>query len=341
MRVVALMIFLNLIVFSCSEKEKSVALEPGTSGYELAKALSKKLEYLNPDENNVLITTNHFDIRTGEVIRTLQDNFGTRVNQLGMLDVEQLESTIENNARQLAEKKLLLQKAEEAAMKIDETEVDSVLSMEYTRAGGEEKYMEILERNGLTLEHVKNVIRNSLMIKHFLDKELAAETDVSDEEIQEAYEVDKTATVRHILLSTQGKSDSAKMAIREKMEEILARAKAGEDFAKLAQKYSEDPGSAEKGGLYESFGRGRMVPPFEEAAFNVPVGEISDVVETRFGYHIIKVIERERETRSLEEIRPQIEAQLEKKKYQEALQSYLTKIREEANYKVVEPSLGA
>jgi len=119
--------------------------------------------------------------------------------------------------------------------------------------------------------------------------------------------------VRHILISTQPKPDAeddsdgkdtkdkkpaekpktlTKDEARKKAEELLARARKGEDFAKLAKENSDDPGSKDKGGEYDFFGHGKMVPEFEKAAFALKPGEISEPVETQFGYHIIKMEER-------------------------------------------------
>jgi parvulin-like peptidyl-prolyl isomerase len=115
--------------------------------------------------------------------------------------------------------------------------------------------------------------------------------------------------VRHILVSTQppqaedasGAKDNkapdapktlTKEEARKKSEELLARARKGEDFAKLATENSDDPGSKDKGGEYDFFGHGKMVPEFEKAAFALKPGEISDLVETQYGFHIIKLEER-------------------------------------------------
>ena len=112
----------------------------------------------------------------------------------------------------------------------------------------------------------------------------------------------------HILLETTGKVDAD---VRKRAEEILKQVKSGADFAALAKKVSEDKGSAANGGDLDYFGRGRMVPEFEEVAFKLPPGQISDLVKSQFGYHIIKVVDkRAGSTRQLEEVRPQIQQQL-------------------------------
>jgi len=93
----------------------------------------------------------------------------------------------------------------------------------------------------------------------------------------------------HILLKTEGKDDAE---VKAKAEGVLKEAKAGADFAALAKKYSEDDSNAQQGGDLDYFSRGRMVPEFETAAFNLQAGQISDLVKTQFGYHIIKVTDR-------------------------------------------------
>lgn len=137
---------------------------------------------------------------------------------------------------------------------------------------------------------------------------------VSDAEVQKYYdehvaEYEKPEQVhaRHILLRIAPKaSDDDKAAVRKRAEEVLAKVKAGEDFAALAKQYSEDS-SAAQGGDLGSFTRGKMVPPFEQAAFALAPGETSDIVESPFGLHIIKVESKEAaHTQSLDEVRTQI-----------------------------------
>ncbi|HEY1305330.1 MAG TPA: peptidyl-prolyl cis-trans isomerase [Vicinamibacterales bacterium] len=112
----------------------------------------------------------------------------------------------------------------------------------------------------------------------------------------------------HILLETAGKNDAD---VKKRAEDILNQAKGGADFAELAKKYSEDKGSKASGGDLDYFGRGRMVPEFEKTAFEMMPGQISDLVKSQFGYHIIKVTDkRPASTRTLDEVRPQIQQQL-------------------------------
>jgi peptidyl-prolyl cis-trans isomerase D len=120
-------------------------------------------------------------------------------------------------------------------------------------------------------------------------------------------------SARHILIRTgqEGDGDGAKEAARKKAQELLDRVRGGEDFSKLAREFSGDPGSAEKGGELGFFPRGVMVRPFEEAAFSLDVGSVSDLVETEYGFHIIKVEDKKLPgSRPLEEVAEEIKERL-------------------------------
>ena len=105
----------------------------------------------------------------------------------------------------------------------------------------------------------------------------------------EQYTTPEQVRASHILLKTEGKDDAA---VKAKAEDVLKQAKAGADFAELAKKYSEDEASAKNGGDLDYFGRGRMVPEFDQAAFALQPGQISDLVKTQYGYHIIKLTDK-------------------------------------------------
>jgi peptidyl-prolyl cis-trans isomerase D len=105
----------------------------------------------------------------------------------------------------------------------------------------------------------------------------------------EQYSTPEQVRASHILLRTEGKDEAA---VRKQAEEILAKVRAGADFAALAAQYSEDEATKAKGGDLDFFGRGRMVPAFDEVAFALEPGQVSDLVKTEYGFHIIKVVEK-------------------------------------------------
>jgi peptidyl-prolyl cis-trans isomerase D len=144
---------------------------------------------------------------------------------------------------------------------------------------------------------------------------IRAKTTVPDANIERAYnegiaQYTSPEQVRasHILLRTEGKDDAA---VKAKAEDILKRAKSGADFADLAKKNSEDEGSAKNGGDLDYFGKGKMVPEFDQVVFAMQPGQISDLVKTQFGYHIIKLVDRKpAKVSTLPEVRQQILDQL-------------------------------
>ena len=124
----------------------------------------------------------------------------------------------------------------------------------------------------------------------------------------EQYTTPEQVRASHILLKTEGKDDAA---VKAKAEEILKQAKAGADFAELAKKNSEDEQSSKNGGDLDYFGRGRMVPEFDQAVFAMQKGQISDLVKTQYGYHIIKLEDKKSAaTKPLADVRQQITDQL-------------------------------
>lgn len=162
------------------------------------------------------------------------------------------------------------------------------------------------------------------------DAVIQVDTAVSDDALRAVYEQEQPGLqvrARHILLrvgpdAAQAARDSAQMLASD----LRARAAAGEDFAALAEQYSQDPGSAADGGDLGFFGRGQMVAPFEEAAFALDVGEVSDVVETPFGYHIIKL--EERRLPEFDEVKDGFRMQWQQQKVADAQEAYMSQLTE-------------
>ena len=140
------------------------------------------------------------------------------------------------------------------------------------------------------------------------------------------YRSGETVDVQHILLMTQGKPASEEAAIKAKAQDVLKQAKAGADFAELAKKYSEDPGSKDKGGLYTGVTRGQMVAEFEQAAFSLKPGQISDLVKTQYGYHIVKGVKHdEPRVKPFDEVKGELATQFKKQRATDQMQQIADK----------------
>ncbi len=127
-------------IVGCSQKETSQQLAKGTPAYDLAKELATTLNYLDPDKNAILVSTKRFDIRAGDVCQTIQKNYGSRTARVTALAANRLEQLIQQTAESLAEKKLLMAAARRARTAVASTVVDSVLKLQFSRAGGEQKF---------------------------------------------------------------------------------------------------------------------------------------------------------------------------------------------------------
>ncbi len=209
------------------------------------------------------------------------------------------EATIEN----LINQKVLLLQAEKDTINADEKQVDAYLQQQMQsiiqQLGGEDKVEEYF---GMTLSRVRRTYREqieqNLRIAAVRDKKLAT-ISVTRREVEEFFathkdsigKIKETVDISHILIEPKP-GEEAKKAALAKIKALRERVLNGEDFATLAKQYSDDPGSAARGGDLGFMSRGEFVKEFEETAFNLKPGEVSDIVQTEFGYHIIKLEER-------------------------------------------------
>jgi peptidyl-prolyl cis-trans isomerase C len=186
-------------------------------------------------------------------------------------------------------------------------------------------------------------ILNDVVAQEYLKKVVLKDVTVTEEEMKKYYQAnEKTYTypaqakVRHILVKVApNAAPEEKKKAREKAEALLKRIKDGEDFAKLAGEFSEDPASQKKGGDLGYFSKGRMVKPFEEAAFTLKAGQVSDIVETQFGFHIIKGEDvKEARIRSFDEVKETVRSQLRLKLQKEKTDQFLEKVVKESGMEV-------
>lgn len=196
-----------------------------------------------------------------------------------------------------------------------------------------------LKSSGMTEKELADITRKDIVINNLLETEIAPKIKVSDEEIKTFYDQNRdkyfkqeeAVRASHILIKVDEKATpDEKKAARQKAEAIRKRVAAGEDFAAIAKSDSGCP-SSEKGGDLGFFGHGQMVQPFDTAAFALKPGEISDVVETQFGYHIIKVTEKKAGGYTpYAEAKDKIDNYLKSQKMQKTVVDYAAELKKKA-----------
>ena len=238
---------------------------------------------------------------------------------------------------QMIDEKILINEAKRNKIKVNSKEIQDGMGEIRKRFGTEEEYNRELANQGLSEEKFKEQVKEQLMVIKLIDQEVKAKViSPTDGEIEDFYKQNESEMVepeqvraRHILIKVDENTDKKKA--QKRIRDILKEVKKGEtSFAELAKKYSEGP-SAPRGGDLGFFIRGQMVKKFEEAAFALQVGEISDVVETEYGYHIIQCIEKKAgEKKSLEDIREYLRNFIFQKRMEERYEKWLRGLRDKA-----------
>jgi parvulin-like peptidyl-prolyl isomerase len=229
---------------------------------------------------------------------------------------------------QLIAEQLIGQAAEQAGQVVSASEVDAEFARLAEQSGGAEELIKQLADAGLTPDDVKSDLRRQMNLKKVLDWK-TAQIEIPDASVAEVLQSDpqslERVKARHILIrSSEEDSEEEKTDAKTRIGAIADRLKAGEDFAEVAQQESEDPGSAVRGGDLGEFARGDMVPPFEEAAFSLEPGTISEIVQSQFGYHLIK--SEERRTLTEDEVRDDLRKQMGN----QVLRSWIAELQEDA-----------
>ena len=247
---------------------------------------------------------------------------------------------------QMINTELLAQNAEKEGIKVTDKEIQSSYNDLKTYVNSDEQIKKSAEDLGISDDFLKEQAKLSLLIQKSQEK-FYSEEKVSDSEMKKYYDehIDEykkdEVEASHILIKTtddQNKPlpEAEQKKAKEKAEKVLKEVKAGGDFAELAKKYSQDPGSAEQGGSLGTFGKGMMVKEFEDAAFGMEPGQVSNLVKTDFGYHIIKVTDRIKETTSFDEAKEGIKEEILKNKYGEKIAELQKKAKIEKFDKVIE-----
>jgi len=244
----------------------------------------------------------------------------------------------------MIEQELVRQAAEHEGIAISNAEVDARVAELRSVFDRPEAFARRLENEDFTEESHRKHVAGMLAAGKYMDGIRAAVPAVSDEELTAYYRDNEyrltfpeKVRVRHILLTWKdmGTQDD-RAAIRGQMVPILEQARSGEDFAALAREYSEDRDTRLKGGDTGFFYRGQMVPAFEKTAFALAPGEVSDVVETPFGVHIMRLEER-RAARllPLDEIREKLRDHVRKERTEAAVKQEIARLRAAAEIDIL------
>jgi peptidyl-prolyl cis-trans isomerase C len=245
---------------------------------------------------------------------------------------------------QLVGMKLLAQEAAARKVAVPEADIDAQLAQMRKQFPSEAVFNEALKQQNKTMDMLKAEARDSMAIQKLLEQALADKTAVSPQQTQEFYDRNPDQFKRpeqvrasHILISVpQGADGPTKDAARKRAEGVLKQIKAGGDFAALAKEHSQDPGSAINGGDLGLFQRGQMVPPFDQAAFTLKPGSTSELVETQFGYHIIRVTDKKDPgTVTIEEVRPQLEQYLQNMNREREMQTFVDGLKAKGKVEIL------
>ena len=327
---------------SCAEKKATPAPAESTEdvsqatqifGSPLAAPAAPEL-----DPTSVVAVVNGKDITQADLNKEMMAFLSRLRGQVSPEKLSQIRPQLEERSLNAAISKILLTDAV-AAEKVEVTEADLEAAIQNFKTNGVPglTFEDLLKRNNMTLDEFKKQLSTDLGINKLLETHVKAEAP-TDKELAAFYDghpdqftKPETVTASHILITTEATdTDAQKAEKKKKLEDLRAKLVAGEDFAKCASENSDCPSKAQGGNLGE-FRRGMMVKPFEDAAFTQKVDEIGPMVETQFGYHIIKVTKHDEAGKiTLDEVKERLSDYLLSQKRQESAEAFVKSLRDKA-----------
>jgi len=355
---VCIVVFFTAFGLSCKPKSTEQA-EPNKPQPEPVKIEAEAdvnlVEPQAPEESadGVAVTVNGVDITEAELQKLLKpqlERMAQRAKKLPPAIAQSLEKQVRQQVLdRIIVGRLLDEKTKEVNIVVTEQEVIKQITA-VAAAQRPPMTLEELKKKtaeyGQSFDELKQQIRKGMTYQKVVEAQRAGKINITEEDAKKYYDENPTrfeakeqVRASHILIKPDCNDTDpndvkakAKDQAKAKAQDLLEQIKDGADFAALAKSNSADPGSAVNGGDLGFFGKGRMVPPFDKAAFELEVGKVSDIVETQFGYHIIKVTNRrEASTTSFEQARDNIIRQLTQKKQSEFAKKYIDSLKVEAD----------
>jgi parvulin-like peptidyl-prolyl isomerase len=277
--------------------------------------------------NGQKITREEFNNMLTNYLRQQEQNgVNVSADQRLKLENDVLDSLIEYN--------LIVQEAKRQHFKVSRAELDKQYNKIVKQFPDKDAFRQQLKQMGLSERKFRALLEEDQVYTKFGEK--VRKVKVSAKDIADAY---TQVRARHILIKAEAGKEKAAEADAKA---VLAKVKAGEDFAALAKKYSQDPGTKDKGGDLGFFGQGQMVPEFEKAAFALKKNEVSNLVKSDYGYHIIQVVDRkEAKGKDFAKQKADLEKQVKEKKGQEAYQQLVSDLKAKAKLEIKDQSIEA
>jgi peptidyl-prolyl cis-trans isomerase C len=293
-----------------------------------------------PDYTAVVV--NGFEIKESQIEAQMKPQLQNLSRQLPPDMIEKYKSQLrQQTIERIIVEHLLDEQVAKAGIKITDNDVnDQVQEMATQQQMSVQDIKQMIESSGQNFNDVKERIRKGLSYQKVMEADWVGKTDVNDSDVKAYYDENKSqfenpeqVRASHILIKTDPNitdPNQAKAKALAKAQELFKEIKDGADFAEMAKKNSACP-SASRGGDLDYFGKGQMVEPFEKAAFALKPGEVSDVVETKFGFHIIKVTEhKDPNTVPLEQAQGNIKKMLVSQKQRTLAREYIEKLKSQA-----------
>ncbi len=249
-----------------------------------------------------------------------------RLNELSRMALERL-----------IEERLIDQEARKVGIKVSPKEIDSAIEeIKMRNLATQEELEKALAQEGLTLEGFKKEIEKKIARTKMIQWAVKIEPNVGEKELinfylkhSDRYRTEETYRPGHILFKIPKEATPEEVReIRKKCQKVYEKLKAGEDFGELAILYSEDLSSKDRGDL-GFFKKGELLPAFEREALKLKVGEVSGIVRTEFGFHLIKLLDRKGGAPlPFEEVREKVRQDYLEMEFEKGLKQFLTKLRE-------------
>jgi len=261
------------------------------------------------------------------------------------IDDSMMEAMREKVIQSIINRELLFQESKAKGILVDAIEIDIRIDQIKQQLGSGQNLENQLAQMGISMAGFRSQVGQATAIQKLLEMNIYAKTEVTEKEARLFFENNpqffkkpEEVKASHILIQTATTDEEEKrLAAKQKIEMIQEKLKNGEDFAALAKAFSEGP-SSDHGGDLGFFDRKKMVKPFSDAAFALEPGQTSDIVLTRFGYHLIKVIDKKPKTSyEFDNIKQELIEMLRSRKVQAETGQYLGELRKKASIKRLTP----